>query len=84
MNLLSCSDKERLVYESIRRLIAGGADLATLRTSDIAQAAGLGKGTLYLYFDSKEEMIVKTLFYVLQTQVQQTLQSMDEAKGFVC
>lgn len=34
---------------------------------DVAQAAGVGKGTIYLYFTSKEELLERMLLSVLQS-----------------
>ena len=49
------SEKELAIYQGVLRLLQEGADIHALKASDIAEAAGLGKGTLYNYFSSKEE-----------------------------
>ena len=54
-------EKKLQILEAVRRLIGQGADLQSLRAGDIAREAGVGKGTLYLYFDSKETIIGETL-----------------------
>ena len=48
------SEKELAIYQGVLRLLEQGADIHALKASDIAAAAGLGKGTLYNYFSSKE------------------------------
>ncbi len=63
------SEKELQILGAVRSLINRGCDLQKLRADDIAREAGVGKGTLYLYFDSKEAMIVETLFYILQLRL---------------
>lgn len=55
-NDLRRKEKENAIYEGVLRLIAAGADPAALRIQQIADAAGIGKGTVYEYFASKEEI----------------------------
>lgn len=57
------SEKQLVVLQSVIRLMEGGADLREVKASDIAQAAGIGKGSLYLYFSSKEDIILNALLY---------------------
>nr|WP_162990792.1 TetR/AcrR family transcriptional regulator [Maliibacterium massiliense] len=73
--LRAYSEKERIIFESTMRLVGQGADLSAVKASDIAQAAGIGKGTLYNYFTSKEQIIAETLFY----HAQLCLDRLDEA-----
>jgi len=47
---------------------------AAARISDIADAAGVGKGTVYLYFPSKEDLLIG----VLEAYADKTLELMDE------
>ncbi len=63
------SEKELQILGAIRGLIGRGCDLQKLRADDIAREAGVGKGTLYLYFDSKKDMIAETLFYIMQLRL---------------
>lgn len=51
------------VYKAVVELFAKGADLSTLTVSEIAARAGIGKGTIYDYFASKEEMLAGALYY---------------------
>jgi AcrR family transcriptional regulator len=52
---LSDSKKRRQIMEGARRLfLAQGFDAASMNA--IAQDAGVSKGTLYVYFESKEEL----------------------------
>ncbi len=54
------------LYRAVIRLIERGADPAILRVSDITQEAGIGKGTAYEYFDSKEEIVLGAVVYQIQ------------------
>ena len=66
---MNYSAKEELIYQTIRKMMETSGDIQELRMSDIAAQAGIGKGTLYLYFNSKEELIIKTLLYIITQQV---------------
>lgn len=57
------SEKVKKLYEAVNMYTYEGADLSTLKVSDIASRAGIGKGTTYEYFKSKEELIAKATFY---------------------
>ncbi|MGK7876780.1 MAG: TetR/AcrR family transcriptional regulator [Xenococcaceae cyanobacterium] len=50
--------KRRLIVEASLQVF-GRKGFQGTRMSDIAQEAGIGKGTIYEYFDSKEELILK-------------------------
>ena len=62
---LDASPKIVAVYEAVNRLICDGQDVTSLIVADIAREAGIGKGTIYEYFESKEEIIARALFYQL-------------------
>ena len=64
-------EKERRILEAVRTLMREGRDLGSLKTEEIAQAAGLGKGTLYLYFPSKEILIEQGIRYVMQREAEE-------------
>ena len=57
------NDKVTAIYKAVQELVEEGADFRTLRVSDVSAKAGIGKGTTYEYFSSKEEMIVKAVSY---------------------
>jgi AcrR family transcriptional regulator len=52
------------------------------RMSDIAEEAGLSKGTLYWYFDSKEDLIVSLLDEIVASHLE-TLEMLLHAEGAV-
>lgn len=76
------SPKEILVFQGFSKLIEEGISINNIRVSDIAKAAGIGKGTVYEYFKSKEEVIAKSIFYEMQIEFISILQKSDQAKGF--
>lgn len=57
------SEKVERLYEAVRTLLEEGRDINTLTVSEITEKAGIGKGTAYEYFKSKEEMIAKAVLY---------------------
>jgi len=63
------SEKEIRIYEAVFELALNGRDLSGVKVQEIANQAQIGKGTLYEYFKSKEEIICKTLYYYLQNQL---------------
>lgn len=57
--------KVLLLYNAVKQLIGEGVDVNDIRVLSITERAGIGKGTAYEYFDSKEEIIACAfLFYV--------------------
>ena len=46
--------KVKAVYQAVIALFAEGADLNSLTVAEIAEKAGIGKGTVYEYFKNNE------------------------------
>ena len=65
----SFPDRETQIFEGVLRLAASGSDLSQLKVQQIADAAGMGKGTLYEYFRSKEEILLGTFFYCIEGEL---------------
>ena len=61
------TEKQIQVFGGVLALARQGVDLQALRVQQIAQAAGLGKGTLYEYFTSKEEILAGAVCWSLET-----------------
>lgn len=76
------NDKIIAIYHAIEELVAEGADLSTMRVSDIALRAGIGKGTTYEYFSSKEEMVVKAMVYLMDSMIKRILHQMEKLDTF--
>ena len=55
--------KVKAMYEAVLELFASGRELGTLKVSEITAKAGIGKGTAYEYFSTKEEMIIGAIRY---------------------
>lgn len=58
--------KVKATYQAVIDLLMEGVDVSSLTVSEITGRAGIGKGTVYDYFSSKEEMIAGALFYEIE------------------
>lgn len=63
--------KVLLLYEAVFQLFSEGADVNNIRVSTITEKAGIGKGTAYDYFDTKEEMIAGALMFHVRNILQE-------------
>ena len=54
------------MYRAVLELIEEGADTAGFRVSTVTDRAGIGKGTAYEYFDTKEEIVACAVVNYLQ------------------
>ena len=55
--------KARLMFQAVIDFIGEKADINSLKVQDITDRAGIGKGTAYEYFSSKEELLTLALFF---------------------
>jgi len=54
---------------------------AATRSEEVAKAAGVSKGTLYLYFPSKEELLKAVIQHFLGTEIEAGIQEAAAADG---
>ena len=59
------SEKEICIFSGILSLCKEGKKIYNITVQDIATAANVGKGTLYEYFSSKEDIILNAITYFL-------------------
>lgn len=62
-------EREIGIYEATLRLIGSGQDPMTMKVQQIAEAAGIGKGTVYEYFSSKEEILRGVALHSFDTEI---------------
>lgn len=76
------AEKEMLMYKAVIEMIQENYDINSIKVSDITGRAGIGKGTAYEYFGSKEEIIVKALFYDTYAHILNVEKIMKQDKTF--
>lgn len=59
-------EKVLKLYKAVVELIGEGADVTNLRVSTITERAGIGKGTAYEYFESREEIIACAVVHYIR------------------
>src|SRR5271166_3818986 len=82
-------DKRERILEAAVRVFASRGFHAT-RVSDVASAAGVADGTIYLYFKSKDALLVslfesrvERLLTFLETELPRTARASDKLKRIV-
>lgn len=63
-------EKVLLLYNAIGEMLSEGIDLTAVKVSEITERAGIGKGTAYDYFDSKEEMVARALLFYMESTME--------------
>lgn len=71
-------EKELAMYQAVLELIEEDMDLHSIKVSDITGRAGIGKGTAYEYFSSKEEMVAKALIWFAEQEFEKVHQMLEE------
>lgn len=64
------NEKVLAMYHAVWELMDEGKDIHKIKVSDITECAGIGKGTAYEYFRSKEEIVTKAIQYNASMQFQ--------------
>lgn len=76
------SKKIVLMYQAVLDLLEEGKDPSSLKVIDITNKAGIGKGTAYDYFRSKEEIIVNAIIYSIHLSIEEGKIQLKQAKTF--
>jgi len=76
------TEKEISVFSGVMALSKEGKKIYNITVQDIAKAANMGKGTLYEYFSSKEEIIINALMYFLSLENQKAEKIAFSSAGF--
>lgn len=76
------TEKQQRIFGAVLDLAKQGENLYTVKVQDIATAAGVGKGTLYEYFDSKEEILVHTMLWCLEKELSELRASITPGGSF--
>lgn len=73
-NISSPPEKMKMMFEAVSELIKERKDTKSLTVSDITKKAGIGKGTAYEYFSSKDELIANALMYEYSYKIHELTQ----------
>lgn len=82
MDNIEYSEKEIAIFNGLVALIKEGANPYSIKVSDIANAAKIGKGTIYDYFKSKEEAISKAIIYNINREIIKAFKKIDAKETF--
>lgn len=74
--------KVQSLYRAVSELLEEGADATNLKVADIAARAGIGKGTTYEYFKSREELIIKAMLNRMYAYFKQVTERTDAEERF--
>lgn len=74
--------KARLMFQAVVDFIGEKVDVNSLKVQDITARAGIGKGTAYEYFSSKEELITLALFYDYGNKIAELKELLDTKERF--
>ena len=70
------------LYRGVLELLDEGADVNSIKVSDITAKAGIGKGTAYDYFKRREEIIACALLYDVEQKIEEEKEELDRRQGF--
>ena len=74
--------KARLMFEAVIEYVHEKIDPGSLTVQDITARAGVGKGTAYEYFSSKEELIALALFFDYGLRILELQELLEKKKNF--
>ncbi len=74
--------KEELIYDAVSNLTKQGKDIKELKVEEIARAANIAKGSIYEYFKSKDEIILKSINYFILKKIAEIIRIIDSQECF--
>ncbi len=75
-------EKVKAMYDAVLDEMNEGTQLHSLTVSGITKKAGIGKGTAYEYFSSKDEIITSALVYHILNRVNEYKNDLEKIDGF--
>ncbi|MEG2053677.1 MAG: TetR/AcrR family transcriptional regulator, partial [Oscillospiraceae bacterium] len=76
------SKKQILIFDAVLKQLNEGANFYNLKVADIAATAGIGKGTVYEYFKSKDDIIIGAILYNFDLLVEDLNAKLSGEKDF--
>lgn len=74
--------KVRQMYTAVIELFEEGEEASSIRVSAVTERAGIGKGTVYEYFDTKEELVACAMIYQMQCVFDWLRVTLEEKESF--
>lgn len=81
-NIFDPPEKVQRIYEAISELVQENREIAALKVQEITSRAGIGKGTAYEYFSSKEEIILHAGLWICFQQNRELLKELEKYDNF--
>ena len=75
--------RKAAVYEAALQLVARGVSPAAMPIQQLAAAAGIGKGTVYEYFSSKDEILQGVARYCFAQENERIAARFDRCRTLV-
>ena len=77
------SPKVEALYRAVIELLLEGREVSKMKVSEITERAGIGKGTAYEYFKSREELLVEALDYYQRNWSENIQEELSRRDGFM-
>lgn len=70
------------MYKAVEELLLEGADMNDICVSAITRKAGIGKGTAYDYFDTKEEILACAILFYIKKAMEELSGALEKYDSF--
>ncbi len=70
------------IYEAVLELLVENKEPSNIKVIDISNRAGIGKGTVYEYFDSKEEVVLRSIIFELTRKLREIIELVKKQENF--
>lgn len=77
------SPKVEALYKAVMELLLEGREIRKMKVSEITERAGIGKGTAYEYFESREELLLHALDYQHKVWTENILEELKHKSTFM-
>lgn len=81
MNTQEIPEKKRRIFDALTELVLTGRTPESITVSEIAEKAGIGKGTVYGYFTSKSEIFDGAVQYYVGARLDMLEELADKNSG---
>ncbi len=75
-------EKEILIFNAVYDLLSRGKNIQELVVQEIATQANIAKGSLYEYFDNKEDILQKSLEYFINENLIELIEKLQKVHTF--